>query len=456
MELNTANHVYCIGIGGIGISGLAQILYWQGKPVSGSDLTSSIITESLRRGGIPVVIGAPATSHLPVDADCVIYSLAIQPDHPELREAKRRGVVALSYPEAVGQYTRDKYLIAVSGTHGKTTTTAMLGQVLVEAGLDPTVLVGSRLATFNGNVRLGKSKYFVLEADEFGRAFLQYHPNMAILNNIEADHLDVYTDVEDIEKTFQKYVNQVKPDGWLVANADDPRIENIIKKSRRLSTPFGIGDGEYRGVLVQFGGEWVFTEPHVGRVVLQVPGRHNVMNALAVIAASQILKIKPSVVKKALENFHGLWRRFEIVGQCQGAPVISDYAHHPTAFRVTLQAAREYYPEKKIVAVFQPHHRHRTKALYDEFLNALELSDELILAEIYDVAGREDNTTAGVSSRKLVEDLKKRKVAVSYAKDIETAETMARQKATTNSVILVMGAGTIDAVARHLVDKKNA
>ena len=279
---------------------------------------------------------------------------------------------------------------------------------------------------------------------------------MAILNNIEADHLDVYTDVEDIEKTFQKYVNQVKPDGWLVANADDPRIENIIKKSARLTTSFGIGEGEYRGVLEQLVGEVVFTEPHVGRVVLQVPGRHNVMNALAVIAASQILKIKPSVVKKALENFHGLWRRFEIVGQCQGAPVISDYAHHPTAFRVTLQAAREYYPEKKIVAVFQPHHRHRTKALYDEFLNALELSDELILAEIYDVAGREDNTTAGVSSRKLVEDLKKRKVAVSYAKDIETAETMARQKATTNSVILVMGAGTIDAVARHLVDKKNA
>ncbi|MFA5106941.1 MAG: UDP-N-acetylmuramate--L-alanine ligase [Patescibacteria group bacterium] len=455
MDLNTANHIYCVGIGGIGISGLAQLLYWQGKPVSGSDLASSIITESLRRDGIPVVIGEPEPSHLPAGADCVIYSLAIQPDHPELREAKSRGVVTLSYPEAVGQYTRNKYLIAVSGTHGKTTATAMLGQVLVEAGFDPTVLVGSRLAAFNGNVRLGKSKYFVLEADEFGRAFLQYHPDMAILNNIEADHLDVYTDVEDIEKTFQKYVSQVKPDGWLVANADDPRIESIIKKSVRRTTSFGIGDGEYRGTLEQLVGEVVFTEPHVGRVVLQVPGRHNVMNALAVIAASQLLRIKPSVVKKALENFHGLWRRFEIVGQCQGAPVISDYAHHPTAFRVTLQAAREYYPEKKIIAVFQPHHRHRTKALYDEFLNALELSDELILAEIYDVAGREDNTTVGVSSRQLVEDLKKRKVVVSYAKDIEIAETLARQKATTNSVILVMGAGTIDAVARNLVDKNN-
>lgn len=454
MELNTANYIYCVGIGGIGISGLARLLYWQGKPVSGSDLVASTITDQLIKGGIPVAIGQPEAGHLPLGADCVIHSLAIQPDNPELLEAKRRGIVVLSYPEAVGQYARDKYLITVSGTHGKTTTTAMLGQVLVEAGFDPTVLVGSRLTSFQGNARIGKSKYFVLEADEYGRAFLNYHPDLAILNNIEADHLDVYADVDDIQKTFLKFAQQIKPDGWLVANADDPLIENVIKKSSRLVATYGLGGGDYQGALEQLVGEVVFTEPHIGRVSLQVPGRHNVMNALAVIAASQVLKIAPAVVKKALGNFNGLWRRFEIVGQCQGAPVISDYAHHPTAFRVTLQAAREYYPGQKIITVFQPHHRHRTKALYDEFLNALELSDELILAEIYDVAGREDDSTKGVSSLTLAADLKKRNVAVTYAKTIREAEALARKKAAAGKVILVMGAGTIDAVARNLVGNK--
>ncbi|MBU0706872.1 UDP-N-acetylmuramate--L-alanine ligase [Patescibacteria group bacterium] len=453
MNIKKAKNVYCIGIGGVGLSGLAQVLYWQGKTVIGSDLVPSRVTDSIKKLGIQVNIGSPNSQHVPADTDVVLYSLAIKDDHPELAEAKRHGAQPLTYPEALGEITKDKKLITISGTHGKTTTTALVGQMLIQAGFDPTVIVGCLVPDFGSNARLGKSEYFVIEADEYGRALLNYSPTVAILTNIEPDHLDTYKDLQDIKETFIKFLQKVDPDGIIIANIDDPTIKDVVKS---FSNPapvitYGINGGEYQGKDINIGQNTKFTETHIGEIALGLSGRHNVINALAVIACGHQLGIEPEIIKQTLRNFKKLWRRFELVGVYKDCPVISDYAHHPTELRATLATAQKVYPDKSIVLVYQPHQRHRTKKLYKEFIKSFDQADRIIMSEIYDVAGREEEDNV-ISSKQLVEELRQQNKDIEYAKDLKETRVLIESTISPGEVILITGAGTIDQVARELVN----
>lgn len=448
MDLQKAKNIYCIGIGGIGLSSLATLLYRQGKAVSGSDDGSaSVVTKALRREGIKVSTGGTPPP-LPKAIELVIRSVAIPLDHPQIVAANQREIPVLTYPEALGEFTADTQLITVSGTHGKSTTTAMIGEILVAAGLDPTVIVGSRVPSFDGNARLGQSRYVVLEADEYGRAFLHYHPRIAVVNNIEPDHLDVYAGLADLKKTFSQFIGNIAGDGWLIANADETNVIEVAKTATAQVRTFGLAGGDVRGEISKVERGSRFQVEGIGEIQLSIPGRHNVVNALAAIAVAITLEIKPEIIRQALEKFTGIWRRFERVGEYRGRPVISDYAHHPTAIRVTLQAAKEYFPDQRILTVFQPHQRHRTRALFQEFATELARAGRVVLTEIYDVLGREDSED--VSGAELAEAVRAQGGQVEFIPELAEVEKFLRKQKDTD-VILIMGAGSIDNVARKLV-----
>lgn len=450
INISSARYVHCVGIGGIGVSGLAKLLLWRGMAVSGSDLRQTIVTDELEKLGINIQIGPHSARNIPAKTDLVIRTQAASDDNPEIIEAGQRGIPVMSYSEAVSQLTDGRRLITVSGTHGKTTTTAMIGQMLVAAGLDPTILVGSRLTSIGGNARAGRGDHFVLEGDEYKRAFLDYHPEIAVITNIEPDHLDVYRDIDDLKATFAKFLTNIKPNGCLVYDHDDA---NVVELSRCLvgrSVSYGLAGGDFRGTIQDNKHGTLFVEPHTGTVKLNIPGSFNVSNALAAIAVGHELKIPAQIIIQTLKEFTGLWRRFELAGEYHGAVIITDYAHHPTAVRVTVAAAREYYPNRRLIVAFQPHHRHRTKALFNEFIDALTGIDHLIVQEIYDVAGREEAENKSVSSQQLVDVLVQRGGAVKYTKDDVATETAIRKLVQPGDVVLIMGAGTIDVVARNL------
>ena len=412
--INKANKIYIIGIGGTGISALAKILRAKGCEVAGSDVGRSELTEDLIGAGIPVEIGH-RRENIPQECDLLIYSNAVPEKTPERAGAVRRGTRQLSYPEAVGELLLDyEKVVAVGGTNGKTATAAMIGWILEQAGYDPTVLVGSKVLAWDSNARIGGRKYFVLEADEYKRAFLNYHPDIAVITNIAADHLDYYKDLADIQQAFFDFIGKIKDGGKLFKN-----LEIEIWK-------------------------------------LKIPGRFNQENATYAAAACRELGVPEETIKKSLESFGGTWRRFENVGRAGECEIISDYAHHPDGIRVTLAAAHDYFPGKKILTVFQPHQHNRTKKLFSEFVEAFcksELAD-FIIAEIFDVAGREDAKDQDVSSRDLVSEIKKCGKNVEYAEDLEVAEQMARDKLASYDMIIFMGAGDIYKVALNLVAKQ--
>ncbi|MDP3964115.1 MAG: UDP-N-acetylmuramate--L-alanine ligase [bacterium] len=449
MNVNSSKYIYCVGIGGIGLSGLARILHWQGKTVSGSDLIASEITGGLLELGIDVKIGPPRASNIPENIDLVVHTTAIPIDHVEIESARNRGIRIISYPEALGQLTGGKFLITISGTHGKSTTTAFVSHLLRTAGWDPTTIVGSLVPEFGGNAQLGRSKYFVLEADEYNRAFLNYSPQVAIITNIERDHLDVYRDLNDLKTTFQKFLQQVKADGFVVANADDPVVKKIIPELDSKIVTYGIQSGDYRAKDIRYGTHVSFELDDFGAVSLTLPGKHNVYNALAMIATGLQLGIEAETIKTTLQNFIGLWRRFERVGSYEGNPIITDYAHHPTEIQVTLRAAKEAYPGKRILAVFQPHQRHRTQMLFQEFCDAFSDAGGIILSEIYEVAGREEENNS-VSVQQMFDVMQMKGLNVQMARDLKETKDLIKKVIQPNDVVVVMGAGSIDQVARDL------
>lgn len=406
--------IFVVGIGGIGVSALARILRGRGKSVSGSDIEDSEIIEDLRKEGIQAAITHRA-ENLPQDADLLIYSNAVPDGNPERIKAGKLEIPQSSYPEALGELLKDyEKVIAVAGTNGKTTTTAMIGWILEQAELDPTVLVGSRVLAWNSNARIGANKYFVLEADEYRRAFLNYHPDIAVITNIAADHLDYYKDLDDIKKAFHEFIRGVKPNGTVIRDLHP-------EKSQRFN--------------------------------LRVPGRFNQENAAAAAAACEALGVAKEKVALALESFTGTWRRFEKVGKFGNALIISDYAHHPDGIKVTLDTAREEYPGKRILTVFQPHQHNRTKMLFKEFVEAFCQSplQDFIIAEIFDVAGREKSQDQNISSQDLVREISKCRKKVVYVRDLGDCEQKVRAVAANYDVIIIMGAGDIYKVANKLV-----
>ncbi len=379
-------NVHFIGIGGIGISAIAKMFLLEGKIISGSDMSDSKIIEELRSAGAKIKIGH-SEKNLPKELDLVIYTIAITDENPELKEAKRRGIKCITYPQALNEISKEKYTIAVSGTHGKTTTTAMIAKIMIDAGLDPTVIVGSLLQSadrpglhadktqnsFQTNFIAGKSKYLVVEACEYRRSFLNIEPDIAVITNIDNDHLDYYKDIKDIQSAFGEFVEKVPEKGYIVCDEKDKLVTQVVNNAKA---------------------KIVFSNQFKRKLKMKIPGEHNIKNAQKALAVANILKISPSTSLRALNEFNGTWRRFEFKGETVcGTLVYDDYGHHPTEIKATLKGAREFFSAKggsayggggkKIVAVFQPHLFSRTKLLLNDFAQSFKDADEVILAPIY-------------------------------------------------------------------------
>ena len=362
----------------------------------------------------------------------------------------------------MGKLTEHFTSVAVSGTNGKTTTTALLGKMLEEGGKDPTVIVGGRVPGWDNNLRVGQSDLFVVEGCEYKRAMLNLHPHAIILTNIEEDHLDYYQDIDDIVDAFEEYVTKLTEDDVLAYNGDDERVADVASSTVARVISFGLdkkASVRAKDISVQDGVQTFALEVYgneLGVITAHIPGTFNIYNILGAAAIALDFGVRFEAIQKAVDNFYGTWRRFEKVGMCGGAVVISDYAHHPTAIRGTIKAAREFFSVgssgKKILAVFQPHHEDRTIKLFDEFVESFAEADEVIISEIYHVRGREE-AESKISSKDLVRAVQDRGGvdAISFAKDLDTAEKMARKKAKDFDVVLVMGAGDIDKVARNLI-----
>lgn len=455
MTLGRVHRVHLVGIGGIGMSGLALLLKRAGKRVTGSDCARSVMTDHLQRKGIRSAIGH-RVSNIPLHTDLVVISQAIQKDNPELQWAWRRRIPVWTYPEAVSALTEGKKLVTVSGTHGKTTTTAMIGQVLRAAHLHPTILVGSLVKQFGGNAVAGKGRHFVLEADEFARSFLAYHPSLAVVTNIDRDHLDTYGTLPAIIRAFRQFYGNLRRGGTLIVNAEDGAVQKSLRgfpKTRHVA--FGLHQGTYHATKLSPSPTAVRFRvvPDNAVIGLRLHGLHNVSNALAAYAACRTLGIKPRVIGHALSSFRGTSRRFERLGTFHRAPVISDYGHHPTEIRATLQAAREAFPNRRILLAFQPHHHGRLAALFRDFVDALQSADRVILTEVYQVAGREAHKAYSKTGKDLWVAFKKAGGKGWFAPTLENCESAIRKYAKANDIILVMGAGSIDGVARKLVPR---
>ncbi len=501
MDFSKIKKIHFIGIGGIGLSAIAKLMLVKNKRVSGSDIGKSAIVSDLRNIGADIFIGHKA-ENLADDCELLIYTLAVPESNPELIKAKKLKIGILTYPEALAILFNDKFGIAICGTHGKSTTTSLVGLVLADGGSDPSVVVGSKVPAFGGNLRVGKSGNFVIEACEYERAFLKYWPKIIVLNNIELDHTDYYKDIEDYRGAFIEFVGHLPEDGVLIFNGDDRQIENLKIKikndnvklknytlchsesaSRRMKNPVGFatrktikiisfGVGENNGVKgydIKFeAGQTKFKVNYLGKekgeFMLKIPGKFNVYNALAAIAVGLHLGIDAEKIRKTLAEFGGIWRRFEIKGSYKNTIVVSDYAHHPTAVKSTIGAARGFYPGRRIFAVFQPHQHNRTRELYQDFLKSFDSADAVILVEIFSVAGREEKEDQNVSSQGLAEDIKNRigKLAngvvlqssnIFYAANLIEARRLIDEKIKAGDILLIMGAGDIFKVADELVGK---
>ena len=437
-------HIHFIGIGGISMSGLAEILLKENFRISGSDTKRTVQY-------------GQCAENITDDIDAVVYTAAIHPDNPEFAACKAKGIPMLSRAELLGQLMHNyKVSIAISGTHGKTTTTSMLSEILMLADTDPTVSVGGILKSINGNIRVGGPEMFVTEACEYTNSFLNFYPTDSIILNIEEDHLDFFKDIHDIRRSFHQFASQTADGGSVIINADIPDYEEITADINASVITFGLEhEAMYTATDISFDGfgHPSFTVVKNGtpgiQCALKVPGIHNVSNARAVIALCDRLSIPAETIRKGLLAFEGTDRRFEYKGTFQGVTVIDDYAHHPTEIAATLTAARNY-PHRTIWCVFQPHTYTRTKALLPEFARALKLADKVVLADIY--AARETDTL-GISSRTLQEALQKEGAEAYYFPSFEQIENFLKKNCVHGDLLITMGAGDVVNIGENLVEK---
>lgn len=454
--MNKINKIHFVGIGGIGMSGLAEIMHQQGYMVTGSDRSSSDITEHLMSLGITCHIGHDAKH---VNCDLLVYTSAASSENPELVEAKRRDIPVIKRAALLGEYVRMKKGIAISGTHGKTTTTGMMGMMLEHAGLRPTIFVGGILKGLKTNAKLGAGEYVVAEADEYDRSFLELHPWISVINNIESDHLDCYRDLDDIKNTFAQFASQTSVFGSILLNADDANVLELIPKISRRVTTFGFSEqANIRAMnIMQSFNKLTFdvlvNHKLLGCVKLHLSGEHNVKNALACIGVGLELDIPFNIIAKSLEIFEGTSRRFEVLGTINGITWIDDYAHHPTEIRVTLKGARLGWPQKRIIAVFQPHLYSRTRDYMNDFARSFADADHIILTDIY--AAREE-PIEGINGQRLFEEIKKNHKHVSYVQDKNSLAPEILNIAREGDLVITMGAGDITNVGRSVASKQTA
>mgnify|MGYP003393822364 FL=1 len=426
-------NIHCAGIGGIGLSALAQLLKHEGHVVTGSDRDESPVTEMLVSKGIDVQIGQ-TTESLPASAELLIFSDALSEDNPERVAAKERGIPSMSYFEALGKVSEGKRTVAISGTHGKTTTTAMITKILVDLGLSPTAIIGSLTKDFESNYVPGMSDIFVVEACEYRRHFLHFTPTITVVTNVELDHTDYFTDAKDFEDAFVSFMNRTEVGGKIVTDTKSTSIGRVLSQIQCEAEVIDYTTAEVPG--------------------LSLIGEFNRQNARAAKAAVKALipDADEAIIDASLESFHGTWRRFEYKGKTVlGAEVYDDYAHHPTAIAATIAATKEKFPEKLITVVFQPHLYSRTKSLLSEFAKSLETASDVVLLPIYDTKKKVDET---VSSEILAKEIQKLNpgMEVKVFKDRTLAVRYLLQICKDDTVIITMGAGTdAYAVAEELV-----
>lgn len=452
-------HVHFIGIGGISMSGLAEILLSRKFPVSGSDSHESALTDQLAAQG--AVIHYPQMAeNITDDIDVVVYTAAIHPDNPEFRAAQEKNLPMLTRAQLLGEIMRNyKEAINVSGTHGKTTTTSMITEILLEAHKDPTVSVGGMLKDIGGNIRVGGQETFVVEACEYTNSFLSFFPTIEVILNVEADHLDFFKDIDDIRHSFKLFAEKLPKDGLLVINKDIKHSEYFTQELKCRVVTFGHEkDADYTANFISYD---KFAHPsytlfykgeELARVELGVTGEHNIYNSLAAVAVARSLDIPMEVILRGLKRFTGTDRRFQKKGSVNGFTIIDDYAHHPQEIAATIEAAKKY-PHRKLWIVFQPHTYSRTAALLDDFAGALSQADEIVLADIY--AAREKNTI-GISSDDLRKHMLEQNTNVYYIPKFEDIEDFLLQHVEEGDVLITMGAGDIYKVGDDLLKQPGA
>jgi UDP-N-acetylmuramate--alanine ligase len=458
--LGKTRRIHFVGIGGIGMSGIAELLANLGYEVSGSDLKGSETTARLDGLGVTVLRGHRA-EHVGA-ADVVVYSSAVRPDNPELVEARARHVPVIPRAEMLAELMRLRVGIAVAGAHGKTSTTSMIALVLERAGLDPTAVIGGRLSAFGSNARLGRGEFMVVEADESDRSFLKLSPSIAVMTNIDREHMEAYGSYAELQQAFVDFANKVPFYGAVVASADDAELSAVLPRLTRRVITYGLGAGQpdLRArdvVLAGFGSRctvWRRNRPgdgedvRLGALDLQVPGLHSVSNALAAVAVGLELDVPFAAVAAALHEFRGAERRFQLVGTAAGVTVVDDYGHHPTEIAAVIAAARAAKPARVLLA-FQPHRYTRTRALMDEFAAALAEADELVLTDIY--AASED-PIPGVTLEALAAAVNARRTTpVHVVPSVADVAAAVSALARAGDLVLTMGAGSIGGVAAGVV-----
>ncbi|MCF7839316.1 MAG: UDP-N-acetylmuramate--L-alanine ligase [Candidatus Marinimicrobia bacterium] len=442
-------HLHFTGIGGAGMSSMAWVLHQMGYTVSGSDLRETDTTRWLAAQGLEIFVGQ--TEENITHADLVIYSSAVSQSNPERQAAQAAGIPQIRRAEILGDMQRlFKTSIGVAGTHGKTTTTTMIARALQAAGVDPSWVIGGIMSAQETTGHLGNSEYFVAEADEYDRSFHTLNPTIAVINNIEADHLDIYQSYEKLVEGFLTYCDKVAFYGFIAVGIDDPELNQLLPKINRRVVTFGLAEAaEYRAVNIKSGGirtsfDLLQRGSHLTTVTLQVPGEHNIKNALAALTVVVELGLPLTEAVKGLEAYRGIRRRFELKGEIKNIIFIDDYAHHPGEIRATLEAARAAWPERRLVAFFQPHLFSRTETLAIEFGKALTLADVAVICEIY--PARED-PIPGVTSQLVADACHMAGVpVVHYFTDTRTIPKFIHSQLRPGDVVVTMGAGDIDQV----------
>ncbi len=473
-------NAHLVGIGGINMSAVAKILLKAGKVVTGSDVKESEITREMQALGVKIVIGPHDERNVPINCDGVIHTSAAPKTNPERVVAKNRHLPDVNNFEWMGAWFKGAQTVVVTGTHGKSTTTALLGMMCIEANLDPTVIVGSKVPGWeDSNLRLGNSNLVIIEGDEYAKHFLEFHPYAVIINNLELDHIDIYPNIEELRKTFEKFIRQTKIGATIVANGEYEQIIMALKPlitTRKLKVQYfsradrfilrGIRFKDENQKLNEISIAWqndclkvnIKSKEAELKLSSQLIGEYNGFNLVASALMARQLGVDDNVIQKVAESFTGIWRRMEFIGERDKVKIFSDYGHHPSAVSSVISAVREAYPDKRLVLCFQPHHKNRTKHLWSDFVICFDRADVLILSEIYDVAGRTASEDMNITSQNLLQEIKARNIArplehMEYAPDPISAVTQTMNLIKPGDICIVMGAGDIDTALRTVLSK---
>ncbi len=450
--LQSFKSIYFIGIGGVSMSGLAEIMLHYGHEVAGSDLKNSSITKHLALLGAQIHIGHHS-AHIG-NPDLVVYTAAISPDNPELKAATKKNIPTLERADFLGRMMKDyTHPVAIAGTHGKTTTTGFVSSILLVAKKNPTILIGGQLDLINGYLHIGNREIFLTEACEYKRSFTKFHPQYAVVLNIEEDHLDYYKDLDDILDAFNDFANRLPEDGRLIYNSDCANSSKLFRKTQHQAITFGMKNSHVSVSNLNYTPypefELVIEDISVGNVQLSVPGEHNVYNALAAAACCWCMGLSHSDIVNGLNQFIGAKRRFQLIGSYNGSLIVDDYAHHPTEIKATLKTAKNM-TDGRVLCVFQPHTYTRTLSLLSEFASSFDIADTVLIVDIY--AAREIDSGL-VHSKDLVASLLKNGVDAYYCDSFSSAKTLLVKIAHPSDIILTMGAGDVDVIGQSLIEK---